>query len=221
VPAYRNIELESGWSLEVEHRKARVNLASLLSPGLPRKVEDLHFIIRGYDASGNYVPNTYDYIKLRVDAQPATGDIASIVVPGGSDPGDCGMLTLPSDTTPLEVRLRALDPDGFLHSWGLSAVKGSNQAVGLVDAGTALPPGGAYPGAVVDQRFYGTSERPTADVDGYVTLTLSPPASGWLEGRSFCAFSFELSVRDRTTNGKGTPGSRKVWDEVLGLSAAP
>lgn len=220
VPAYRNIELETGWSLEVEHRKARVNLASLLTPGLPRRVEDVRFIIRGYDEDGNYVPSTYDYIKLRVDAQPATGDIASIIVPGGGDPGECGMLTLPTDTTPLEVKLRALDPDGFLRNWSLSAVKGSNDPVGLIDSGTASPPGGSYPGATVDTRYYGTSERPTADVEGYVTLTLAPPSSGWLEGRPFCGFSFELHVQDRTTNGKGTPGSRKVWDEVLGLSAA-
>lgn len=220
VPAYRNIELETGWSLEVQHRKARVNLASLLTPGLARKVEDVHFIIRGYDDTGAYVPNTYDYIKLRVDAEPAAGDIASIGVPGGGDPGDCGLLTLPTDTTPLQVRLRALDPDGFLAEWSLSAVKGSNHAVGLTDTATASPPGGAYPGATMDTRYYGTSERQAADVDGYVTLTLAPPSSGWLEGGTFCAFSFELNVRDRTTNGKGNPGSRKVWDEVLGFSAA-
>ena len=130
------------------------------------------------------------------------------------------MLTLPSDTTPLLAKLRAIDPDGFLRDWALTAVKGSNHAVGLTDSATAAPPGGAYPGAVVDTRYYGTSERPTSDVDGYVTLSILPPASGWLEGVPFCGFSFELSVRDRTTNGKTTPVSRKVWDEVLGLSSS-
>ncbi len=220
LPAYRNIELESGWSLEAQHRKARVNLASLLTPGLARKVEDVRFVIRGYDASGNYVPGTYDTIKLRVDAEPSTGDIESIIVPGTPDPGDCGMLTLPSDTTPLLAKLRVLDPDGFLHSWSLSAVRGSNHAVGLTDSATASPPGGAYPGAVVDTRYYGTSERPTSDVEGYVTLSIVPPASGWLGGVPFCGYSFELSVRDRTTNGKTTASSHKIWDEVLGLSSS-
>lgn len=219
VPAYRNIEAESGWSLEVEHRKARVNLGSLLTPGLSRRVEDVWFVIRGYDESGNFVPGTYDAIMLHVDAQRSVGDIESIVVPGGADPGECAMLTLPSDTTALNVTLRALDPDGFLRSWKLVAVKGSNQAVGLTDGGTGAPPGGAYPGDVVDARFYGTSERSTSDPDGYVTLGISPPSSGWLEGENFCAFSFELHVRDRTTNGKTTPGMRKVWDEVVGLSS--
>lgn len=220
VPAYRNIELETGWSLEVQHRKARVNLASLLTPGLERKVENVWFVIRGYDASGAYVPGTYDWIKLRVDAQPATGDIASIVVPGGADPGECGMLTLPSDGTPLSVRLRALDPDGFLRTWSLRAWKGSNTLVGLTDSATAAPPGGAYPGAVVDDRYYGTSERSIADVDGYVVLSVTPPSTGWLEGRDFCAYSFELHVQDRTTDGRTTPNAHKVWDEVLGLSGS-
>lgn len=220
LPAYRNIELESGWSLEVEHRKARVNLASLLTPGLARKVEDVRFLIRGYDASGNYVPGTYDFIRLRVDAQPSTGDIESIIVPGTTDPGPCGMLTLPSDTTPLEAKLRAIDPDGFLRDWTLTAVKGSNTAVGLIDSATASPPEGEYPGAVLDTRYYGTSERAGSDVDGYVTLSIVPPPSGWLDGVPFCGYSFELRVRDRTTNGKTTPVFRKVWDEVLGLSSS-
>ncbi len=219
VPAYRNIELESGWSLEVQHRKIRVGLAGLLAPDLERKVGDVRFWIRGWDGSGSYVPGTSDWVKLRVDAQPSTGDIASITVPGGADPGDCGMLTLPSDTTPLMMRLRALDPDGFLRQWTLSAVRGSNHAVGLVDGATSGPPGESYPGATADDRFYGTVEQTGADVDGYVTLSVTPASGGWLEGVDFCGYSFELSVADRTTNGKGTPGSRTVWDEVLGLES--
>jgi hypothetical protein len=219
VPAYRNIELETGWSLEVEHRKARVNLVSLLTPGLARMVENVWFVIRGYDSSGDFVPGTYDSIMLRVDAEPSTGDIDAITVPGGADPGDCGMLTLPTDTTSLNVRLRALDPDGFLRNWSLSAVKGSNNPVGLTDNATAAAPGGTYPGPVVDTRFYGTSEEAASDPDGYVTLSISPPGSGWLEAEDFCAFSFELHVRDRTTNGKTTAGGRKVWDEVIGFSS--
>jgi hypothetical protein len=220
VPAYRNIEPETGWSLEVQHRKARVNLASLLTPDLERKVENVWFVIRGYDAGGAFVPGTYDAIMLRVDAQPSTGDIESITVPGEPDPGNCAMLTLPSDTTPLNIRLRARDPDGFLRNWSLTAVKGSNQAVGLTDNASAAPPQGTFPGYVSDDRYYGTPERPTSDPDGYVTLSVTPPSSGWLEGEDFCAFSFELHVRDRTTNGKTTAGAHKVWDEVIGMSSS-
>lgn len=221
VSAYRNIEEETGWSLEVEHRKARVNLVSLLSPDLPRPVDDVWFVIRGYDATGNYVSGTYDYIKLRVDGSRSTGDIESITVPGEPDPGECAMLELPLDTSPLEVKLRALDPDGFLRDWRLRVIKGSNTHVGLVDASTSAAPGGSFPGDDLNLvRYYGTSERTGSDVDGYVTLSVST-ASGWLETVTFCAFSFELIVRDRTTNGKTVPTERKVWDEVIGITLAP
>jgi len=218
VPAYRNIELETGWSLEVEHRKVRVNLQSLLSPDLPRAVDDVWFVIRGYDEDGDFVSGTYDFVKLRVDYEVGVGDIASIVVPGESDPGDCALLELPSDTTPLAIRFRATDADGFLAAWSLTAVKGSNNPVGLTDSATATVPAGAYPGAVVDDRYYGTLERSDADVDAYVVLNVTPPPSGWLEGVDFCAFSFELHMRDRTTNGKSVAGSHRVWDEVIGMS---
>ena len=118
-----------------------------------RQVADVTFRIRGYDSAGNYVANTQDTLTLRVDEMPATGDIASILVPGETDLGGCALLELPSDNGPLNVRLRAVDADGFLAAWSLTAVKGSNETVGLVDGATALPPGESFPGAIVDTRF--------------------------------------------------------------------
>ena len=216
VPAYRNIELEPRWSLEVQHRKAKVYLKAMLGD-LDPAIEDVWFVIRGYDSNGNYVSGTYDWIKLRVDEEEAEGDIASIVVPGQPDPGDCALLELPNDNTPLAVRLRALDAEGFLAGWWLKAWKGSNNLVGLTDTATAAPPAGAYPGAVADWRYYGTSERGDADVEGYIVLNVTPPAGGWLEGEDFCAYSIELHLQDRTTNGKTVSGSHKEWDEVVGM----
>jgi hypothetical protein len=215
VPAYRNIELEPNWSTEVEHRKARLRLIDLLNTvALPRRVGDVAFIIRGYDASGNHVPGTYDYIKLHVDEERATGDIASVLVPGETDFEGCALIELPSDTSPLEVKLRALDPDGFLNSWSLTAVKGSNHAVSL-SGGTS----GAFPGEIVDDRYTGTSERTGHDIDGYITLNVAPTVGGWLGDEEFCAYSFELYLQDHTTNGVTVSGSRKVHDEVVGLKA--
>lgn len=219
-PAYENIESDKDeWALEVQYRKVRVNLASLLPADPEHRVADVQFRIRGYDEDGQYVAGTYDRVKLRVDTVPAFGDIASITVPGGENPGECGMLVLPSDTTPLVARQRALDPAGFLRGWSLRAVRGSNTAVGPTDTTTANPPAGEFPGSDLNHdRYYGTSERPAGDADGYITLN-RVPSVGWLEGRDFCGYSFELRVRDRTTDGKTTPVRRKVWDEVLGLSA--
>ena len=219
-PAYRNIEDEPNWSTEVEHRKARVRLLDLLNTvSLPRKLADVSFRIRGYDAAGNFVPGTWDRIDLRVDEAPATGDIASILVPGDTEFDECALIQLPSDTSPLQVKLRALDPDGFLNSWSLTAVKGSNQGVGLIDGATSAAPGGAFPGEVVDDLYVGTAERTGADSDGYVTLEVAPSVGGWLGDEEFCAFSFELRIQDRTTNGVTPAGSRKVHDEVVGMKA--
>ncbi|MFW2382932.1 MAG: hypothetical protein ACN4GZ_14345 [Acidimicrobiales bacterium] len=217
VPAYRNIALEDGWSIETDHLLARISLDSLLNTvPLERRVANMWFQIQGYDASGDPVPGTIQEEMLRVDDQPTIGDIASIVVPGETGPDDCALLNLPSDTTPLEVRLRAIDPDGFMQSWSLTATRGSNKTVGLTDVATAAPPRGSYPGATVDDRYDGTSERLDADIDGYVTIRVTPEV-GWLGDEEFCAYSFELSVQDRTTDGKRAASPHEVHDEVVGM----
>jgi hypothetical protein len=214
VPAYRNIEDEAGWSLGVEHRKVRIAVQNHISPGPSgRRIGHLWLRIRGFDASGNPVPLAADTIKLFVDDQPAVGDIASVTLPGGPDPGGCALIELPTNTTPLHVRLRATDADGFLDAWSLSVIRGSNEDLGQLadDTYTNTSP----------FRFHGTTEDATADIEGYVVLPVTP-AGGWLPpGEEFCGFSFELYVRDRTTNGVTAPGSRRVWDEVIGLQAAP
>lgn len=220
VPAYRNIELEPNWSTEVEHRKARLRLIDLLNTvSLPRKVADVWLRIRGYDSANSFVAGTYDIIRLQVDEERATGDIASILVPGSPGFDACALLELPSDATPLEVKLRALDPDGFLSSWSLRAIKGSNTAVGLLDTATAAAPAGSFPGEIVDNLYVGTAERTIADIDGYVTLSIVPVGGAWLGEEEFCAYSFELVVQDRTTNGVTSAGTRKVHDEVVGMKA--
>jgi hypothetical protein len=217
-PAYRNIELEPNWSTEVRHRKAKVRLRDLLNTvPLARKVAKVTLRIHGYDSTGNFVPGTYDKVELRVDEEKATGDIASILVPGETEFNECALIQLPSDNSPLEFKLRALDPDGFLRSWSLTAVKGSNTPVGLIDAATSAAPGGVYPGEIADNAYVGTAERVGADVDGYVTLTLAPAVGNWLGEEEFCGYSFELHVRDRVTNGVTAAGNDKVHDEVVGI----
>ena len=129
-----------------KQHKARITLKNLLETVvLPRKVADVRLRIRGYDTSGDLVAGAEDEVMLHVDEMPATGDIASILVPGETDFTGCALIELPSDTSPLEVKLRAVDIDGYLNSWSLSAVKGSNVTVGLTDTATSAAPGGAYP----------------------------------------------------------------------------
>lgn len=80
VPAYRNIEGEPNWIPEMKLLKARVRLLDLLNTAsLSSQVGDVRLRIHGYDAAGNFAPGTDDEIWLHVDAEPATGDIASIL----------------------------------------------------------------------------------------------------------------------------------------------
>lgn len=74
-------------------------------------------------------------------------------------------------------------------------------------------------------RFGGTLDE-TLDPSGYVEITLEPAGSAaWLPTLTveFCAFSFELTAKDRKTNGNSTPGTRVLWRELVGISysAAP
>lgn len=220
-PAYRNIELEPNWSTEVEHRKARVRLLDLLNTvSLPRNAAMVSFRIHGYDAAGAFVPGTWDRIDLFVDEVGAEGDIASILVSGETEFSECALIELPSDTAQLDFKLRALDlADGFLNSWWLKAIRGSNQSVTLTDVGTGSAPGGSYPGDDVNVvRYMGTSERTGSDSSGYVTIGVVP-TGGWLGTHEFCAYSFELWLQERTTNGVTGYGSRRVHDEVVGMKA--
>ena len=49
------------------------------------------------------------------------------------------------------------------------------------------------------------------------TINVTPPVSSWLGEEEFCAYSFELSVQDRTTNGKTAASAHEVHDEVVGM----
>ncbi|GBD83978.1 hypothetical protein BMS3Abin02_00362 [bacterium BMS3Abin02] len=215
VPVYRNIEREAGWSLGVQHLKARLNVADYLPAGLERRVGKVWFRIRGYDVSRQVVPGATDVVGLYVDMEPAVGDIASVSLPGQGDLGDCTMVNLPTAGAALNVRLRATDADGFLAAWSLRAIRGSNVAIGLTgDVSDAYP--GDDPNSA---RFHGTTEIASSDLDGYVDIPVTPTAGQWIpDGYQFCAFSFELILRDNTTDGVTAASSRKVWDEVLGMS---
>jgi hypothetical protein len=219
-PAYRNIELEPNWSTEVEHRKVRVRLMDILNTAsLSRNAAMVSLRIHGYDASGTFVPGTWDRVDLFVDEIVATGDIASILPTGETEFSECALLELPADNVQLDIKLRALDlTDGFLNSWWLEAIRGSNEKVILTDAATGAEPRGDFPGGDADlTRYVGTSERAGSDSQGYLTLGITPPVTGWLGTHEFCAYSFELWVQDRTTNGVANYGSRRVHDEVVGM----
>lgn len=212
VGAYDNIEEDHAWLFSDRDRKVRLN-TRIYQPGSG----GVAFRIRGFDASGQPVPGAVDSVYLLVDNNMATADIDSVRLVGTVDPGECALLELPDPSAPVAVRYRAVDAERFLDSYGLVVYRGSNHLVPTVKQGTANPATGAYQD-VAPFRYTGTPGEPGASGDGYVEVNLVPTGGTWLGSHEFCAFSFELSVANRLTNGKtGGPGGL-VWRELIGMS---
>jgi hypothetical protein len=209
VPAYQNIETDPAFLISQRHRKL-ILTTSLYQAGFGA----VNFRMRGYDASGEKVPGAVDTVKLLIDQLFSTGDVDYVALSGGGDPGECALIELPTVGSALVIRYRVRDPQGFLASYGLSVYRGSNSLVALTS-----PISGAYTNAA-PFRYHGTPDE-GGDLDGYVEVAMTPANGDWLDGNVFCAFDFELSSADRVTDGQGTPGSRILWRELVGLSHTP
>ena len=214
VDSYLNIEEDNNWLFTHRDRKAQLN-TMIYRP----LAGDLWIEIKGWDLSGEFVPGAVDTIHLYIDNHPSTGDIEFIKL-GVLDPGECALFDLASPGQALTVRYRVTDVEGFMANYGLSVFRGSNTAVGIEDTGTLAPVSFAYQ-AVAPFRFRGTLDQ-TLDPDGYREIEIEPVSGAWLPvDKNFCAFSFELGVQDRVTDGKGIPGGRTLWRELIGISYNP
>jgi hypothetical protein len=136
---------------------------------------------------------------------------------GVLDPGECALFELPSAGSPLTVRYAATDDEGFMADYSLNVYRGSNTFVPTRDTVTLNPVAFSYQN-VLPFRFRGTLDQ-TLDPLGYREIQMEPNAGAWLPvDKNFCAFSFELNVRDRVTDGKSIPSSRLIWRELIGIS---
>ena len=208
VPAYDNIEQDDDWAISHRHRKIKLS-TNRYQPA----VGAVSFRIQGYDASGEKVSAAFDEFTLMIDNVWSTGDVDFVRRVGGGIPGECALLELDSVGSPLEVRYRVRDMDGFLQSYDLRVWRGSNTSVPI----SGSPVGATYAEAA-PFRLFGTPDEAGADAHGYVHVTVTPTSGDWLGGHPFCAFSFELRSKDRKTNGYGTPGGRILWRELVGLA---
>ena len=212
VPAYENIETNEAWAISHRHRKIMLTTARYQpNAGL------VHFRIQGYDSTGNKVPGASDKFPLFIDRLWSDGDIEYVKLFGESDPGECALIELPTNTTPLEVRYRVRDLEGFLRSFNLKVFRGSNTPLPIAVPITGTPISGEYVDGTSPLHYQGTPDITGSDSNGFVEVTVTP-TTGWLGASDFCAFSFELWSVDRITNGKGTPGGRLLWRELVGLS---
>ncbi|MCP4896350.1 MAG: hypothetical protein GY906_05190 [bacterium] len=175
----------------------------------------VEFKVEGYDSNGAKITGAEDTVRLYLDNQPSTGEV-EYVKSGTGQAEDCAFYELPAGNSPLDVRYRAVDDQGFMRNYSLVAHRGSNTPVPIVDTTTLAPLAGSYQN-MHPYRFRGTLD---VSLDGWVETQIQPAAGeDWLPAnREFCAFSFELYVRDRTTNDYGTPGSRIVYRELIGLA---
>lgn len=216
VDSYENIEENNAWLFTHRDRKIQLNTAVYIPTGTAGA---LSVRITGYDLAGEKVPGAVDTVPLYVDNHQATGDIDYIKL-GVVDPGECALFDLASPGQALTVRYRVTDVEGFMDHYDLSVFRGSNTSVTTEDSATSAPVSFAYQ-SVSPFRFRGTLDQ-VVDPSGYREILLEPTAGAWLpSNKNFCAFSFELGVQDRVTDGKGVPGARTLWRELIGISYNP
>jgi hypothetical protein len=217
VGAYKNIEEDPEWIFT--HRNRKLQLYSSLYQPVAGAVE---FTIEGYAANGERVPGAEDAVNLYIDNH-VSGGLIDYVKYGTEEPCECAVFDLPSAGEPLSVRYKVTDVEGFMAEYALRVYRGSNTFLPTRDAATSSPVAFSYPfpSSPTPDRFRGTLDQ-TLDPAGYVEVSLEPTAGAWLPtGVTFCAFSFELTTRDRVTNGYGTPGGRLLWRELIGITYTP
>ncbi len=216
--AYLNIEdqiAKSEWQNTKRDRKLQINTSVYRY----KSAGAVEFRIEGYDSSGEKVPDAEDNIVMYIDNTWSEGDIDYVKL-GTEDPGECAHFELPAAGEALTVRYRVTDEEGFMKSYELNVYRGSNTSVPTENTATGSPVEGSYP-SIVPGRYSGTLDE-TLDPSGYVEISLQPTAGSWLPSEvPFCAFSFELTAKDRKTNGYGTPGNRMLYRELIGISYTP
>jgi hypothetical protein len=226
--AYENIESDSQWLLT--HRDRKLQIHTNIYQTIAGAVS---FMIEGYDKDGNKVmfdgydefgnkQNAlgYDTITLYMDNHVSEGEIDYVKL-GTIDPGECALLDLPEAGSYLTVKYRVTDVEGFMAEYSINVYRGSNTPVSIKDGDTHNPIVPHQYQSTLPYRFRGTLDE-TLNSEGYVEIKVEPAAGTWLPAEiMFCAFSFELSARDRTTDGYSVPSDRLLWRELIGITYSP
>jgi hypothetical protein len=199
--AYLNIESDNAWVLTHRNRKAVIS-SWLYSPE-PGSV-DLR--IEGYDAAGNKVAGADDTVTLYI-LNEAPDFVISDVSMAGAPGSDCALFTVPAGApaTPLTVQFKVHQPEGFLHSYGLTMNKGNLGGFPVTGSPAILSGSYAHGDDHACSEFHGTLD--TAGATGLVTVDLTPagPGGRWLDvGQPFCTFVVNLDCSTRVTNGYNT-----------------
>jgi len=170
------------------------------STGAPPLSTGLHeWKVELYNASNVLVATPAQTLQLFVDNTAPEVRIYDVQYRGASI-APCSIVTIaetPAD--PVRIRFRAFDPQGNLHSFGLSAYYGGpvTPPMNLLPAGMGGYPGGNWQG-VADQW-----------IDAPLAPVRFPPVS--------CAYQLRLGAWARVTNGYGYIGSSESTTHVTFL----
>ncbi len=171
--------------------------------------------VDAYDSAYNHIPGATDMIALYIDNKPLNFGLKNVGFTSTIEYVACGLYRLaPAElNTPIALKFRASDSEGFVHSYDLAmskcpsalAVTLSQPASmsGMIISNGVLKHGdassnvdatcGGYTGTLHD---FGTTD--------FVTMQMTPNG-GWLQGtEQYATFYFSLTAYKRTTNGYNT-----------------
>jgi hypothetical protein len=214
VPSYTNIQAEvylDGIDWEFSNLDRYIQLSSwVYEAGVPGKV---YFLVEGYDAAGNLVPNARDLVALYINNKPIEFGLSGVefVTPLEQLPCNLYKMTAAEMNTPLRLKFKANDAWGFMHDYSLTMSKCPSDVevnvtsplsiagnkTGLIDAGSnAGTDANGCPGYTGTLAKFGTTD--------FVTVQMQPSAAAgaWLKANEeFAVISFGLNANMRRTNG--------------------
>jgi hypothetical protein len=206
--AYDNIESNSDFTLTYRNRKAWIS--SWLYPPVhntllgARQYGAVQFRIEGYTKTGAKVAAADDTITLYIDNTGPDYNIASVNMLGQAG-GNCPLFNLLGNSnTPLTVKFRANQLEGFLGSYVLTVRKGNSGGFAIDNNGPGLILATYIHGDdLACNSLEGTFNDPAHDASGYVITDIVPHSGRWLDvDHPFCTFAVQLSCSKRYTNGK-------------------
>jgi hypothetical protein len=170
--------------------------------------------IRGYDSSGSYIPESYDFVSVRIDNVAPLVEIQPI----GAGPEACGYVSISQPSDKIPITYRVIDSEGFLRRYYINLFKCHNNLIGGVrqfrtDYSSSM---GIHWTGTPDE----TSLAP--DLDGFVTRDLPESGNFFTSTEAatrpnFVAVAIELWASSRTTDGIRNSLHWPRYVEVIGI----
>jgi hypothetical protein len=236
VPAYINIQREIfadgiDWEFASLDRYMRLNtllydvVAGVRTPG------KFYVRVDGYNAAGGHVAGATDLVALFIHNK---GLVFNMTIPVFDDTSivnsGCGLfrLTDAQMKTPIVFSFEASDPYGFVDHYALKMGRCPATALDLssnIEASFTISGGHTFPGGSNAANVHHACPGYKGSQDDYssagpVDVQIYPLASGdgWIKsGEYFTIYSFELTARQRVTNGYnwGLSDLYRLWSQIL------